>query len=226
MIETKGRLLSGNALKGIAMVTMALDHIGLVLFPAAVWLRMIGRLAFPIFAYLIAEGCRYTRNKTRHFLEIFGLGIICQIGYAVVSPDLYFGVLLTFSLSVLLIYAVQKAQSARSYIPVVLLAVALVWVLCEKIPGVSFDYGFAGVMLPVLVSVPKKRQWRLAAAFGGIVLICLDLQGYQWWSLLALVPLALYSGQRGRKSFKYGFYIFYPLHLLVIYGIGMLMNGM
>ena len=223
MTETRRFLFSGNALKGIAMVTMAIDHIGLVLFPQQMWMRIIGRLAFPIFAYLIAEGCRYTGNKLRHFLEIFVLGIVCQIGYAVVSPDLYFGVLLTFSLSILLIYAVQKAESNIAYIPVAVLGVVLAWILCEKLPGVSFDYGFAGVMLPVLVSLPKKQPWKLVAAAVGMVLVCLNLQDVQWWSLLALVPLALYSGQRGRKGFKYGFYIFYPVHLLVIYGIGMLL---
>ena len=223
MTETRRFLFSGNALKGIAMVTMAIDHIGLVLFPQQIWMRIIGRLAFPIFAYLIAEGCRYTGNKFRHFLEIFVLGIVCQIGYAVVSPDLYFGVLLTFSLSILLIYAVQKAESNKAYIPVAVLGVVLAWILCEKLPGVSFDYGFAGVMLPVLVSLPKKQPWKLVAAAVGMVLVCLNLQDIQWWSLLALVPLALYSGQRGRKGFKYGFYIFYPVHLLVIYGIGMLL---
>ena len=223
MTETRRFLFSGNALKGIAMVTMAIDHIGLVLFPQQMWMRIIGRLAFPIFAYLIAEGCRYTGNKLRHFLEIFVLGIVCQIGYAVVSPDLYFGVLLTFSLSILLIYAVQKAESNKAYIPVAVLGVVLAWILCEKLPGVSFDYGFAGAMLPVLVSLPKKQPWKLVAAAVGMVLVCLNLQDVQWWSLLALVPLALYSGQRGRKGFKYGFYIFYPVHLLVIYGIGMLL---
>ena len=54
--------LSGNQLKVIAMVTMAIDHIGAYLLPQAMWMRIIGRLAFPIYAFLIAEGCRHTRS--------------------------------------------------------------------------------------------------------------------------------------------------------------------
>ena len=55
--------LTGNQLKLIALVTMTIDHIGMQLFPRVRLLRIIGRLAFPIFAYMIAEGCRYTRNR-------------------------------------------------------------------------------------------------------------------------------------------------------------------
>ena len=55
--------LTKNQLKILAMVCMTLDHIGAAFFPQAVWLRVIGRLAFPLFSYCIAEGCRYTRNK-------------------------------------------------------------------------------------------------------------------------------------------------------------------
>ena len=53
------------------MVCMTIDHIGAMLFPQAVWLRVIGRLAFPLFSYCIAEGCRYTRNKARYFGSVF-----------------------------------------------------------------------------------------------------------------------------------------------------------
>lgn len=59
--------LTKNQLKILAMVCMTIDHIGAMLFPQAVWLRVIGRLAFPLFSYCIAEGCRYTRNKARYF---------------------------------------------------------------------------------------------------------------------------------------------------------------
>jgi len=60
-------LLTKNQLKILAMVCMTIDHIGAAFFPQAVWLRVIGRLAFPLFSYCIAEGCRYTRNKARYF---------------------------------------------------------------------------------------------------------------------------------------------------------------
>ena len=58
--------LTNNQLKIIAMVSMALDHIGLLFFPDVMLFRALGRIAFPIFAYMIAEGCRYTKNRAKY----------------------------------------------------------------------------------------------------------------------------------------------------------------
>ena len=65
------RVLNANALKFLAAALMLVDHIGYLLFPQALFLRIIGRLSFPLFAFAISEGCRYTKNKTKHFLLIF-----------------------------------------------------------------------------------------------------------------------------------------------------------
>ena len=74
-------LINGTHLKLLAMVTMTLDHVGLILLGNYQPFRIIGRFAFPIFAYMIAEGCRYTRNKVRYFGIIFGLGLLFQTFY-------------------------------------------------------------------------------------------------------------------------------------------------
>jgi hypothetical protein len=81
---------------------------GMLLFPGNMALRIIGRLAFPIYAYMIAEGCKYTRNRLRYFLSLFLLGAACQLVYFVVDGSLYFSVLITFSLSILTIYALDR----------------------------------------------------------------------------------------------------------------------
>ena len=88
--------LSGNALKIIAMIAMFMDHMGSQLFPSVHWLRAIGRVAFPIFAYMIAEGYTYTRNRLRYWLTIAGLGIICQIAATIATRTLHQGILITF----------------------------------------------------------------------------------------------------------------------------------
>ena len=81
-MEERGRgFLNGNHLKLIAAFTMLLDHAGILLFPRVQLFRILGRLAYPIYAYMIAEGCRYTKNKLRYFLMVFGLGAACQIVY-------------------------------------------------------------------------------------------------------------------------------------------------
>ena len=59
------KFLTGNALKILAALFMTIDHIGVMLFPRVLVLRIIGRLALPIFAFMIAEGCKYTRNKKK-----------------------------------------------------------------------------------------------------------------------------------------------------------------
>ena len=83
------------------MLSMLIDHIGVAMFPNVMILRIIGRLAFPIFAYMIAEGCFYTKNKARYFFMIFGLGMICQLVFLFFMGSLYQGILMTFSLSII-----------------------------------------------------------------------------------------------------------------------------
>ena len=93
MQENKLAVLNGNHLKLIAAVTMLLDHAGILLFPKIMLFRILGRLAYPIYAYMIAEGCRYTRNKLRYFLMVFGLGTACQLVYYFASGDTYLNIL-------------------------------------------------------------------------------------------------------------------------------------
>ena len=66
------RILSGNMLKILGAVFMLIDHIGVVFFPEVKILRILGRISFPIFAFMIAEGCRYTRNKLRYLRDVGG----------------------------------------------------------------------------------------------------------------------------------------------------------
>ena len=93
--------LTGNQLKIIAMITMTCDHVGLQIFPQLQWLRILGRLAMPIYAYMIAEGCRHTRDRKKYLMRLLGMGILCQIVYFVAMESLYQCILITFSLSAL-----------------------------------------------------------------------------------------------------------------------------
>ena len=230
--------LNGNHLKLLAALFMLVDHAGLLLFPGMVAFRVVGRLAYPIFAFMIAEGCRHTRNKCRYFLCLFGLGAGCQTVYWLFSGDTYLNILLTFSLSVAVIFALQYAQSnvppsgTKTGCILGLLgltgAVAGVWLLCR---AVDLDYGFWGVMTPVLASVPRKQEDELGRNYRdvwllglGLVLLGTVCGGIQMYSLLSLPLLLLYNGQRGKRGLKYFFYLFYPAHLAVLEGIRMLLN--
>lgn len=222
-------IFTGNQLKIIALIAMTIDHIGARIFPEVKILRIIGRIAFPIFAYMIAEGCKYTRNRKKHLLTIFAIAIICQLVYFFAMGSLNQCILVTFSLSVALIYALDNAQSRgdiKSYV-IALAAFIGVIFLTEILPviwkGTDFgiDYGLYGVMLPVLVFAADKKIQKLFAAAIMLVLLSISLGGVQWFGLMSLLLLALYNGERGGLKMKNLFYIYYPSHLVVIYLISM-----
>ena len=218
--------LTGNQLKIIAMIAMTFDHIGAYLLPQWRILRIIGRLAMPIYAYMIAEGCHYTRDRKRYFLRLAGLALVCQVVYGIVDHSLYQCILVTFSLSVGLICAVengQKQENSRSRAEAIAMLAGVI-LICELlprvVPGFDVDYGLFGVLLPVIVYFGGRSTRSLLA---GTLLLCLSLGRLQWWSLLSVPLLALYNGQRGKYPLGWLFYLYYPLHLAVIYGISLLL---
>ena len=104
------RIFNTNAIKFLAAALMVIDHVGLLFFPTSPVFRWIGRLSLPLFAFAVSEGCRYTKNKVKHFALLFGLAALCQIVYYVAMESLYMCILVTFSLSVLTIYALQYCK--------------------------------------------------------------------------------------------------------------------
>ena len=222
--------LSGNQLKLIALIAMTLDHIGAYLLPQHQILRIIGRLALPMYAFLIAEGCHYTRNKLKYLGLMATLALGCQLVYFFVMNSLYMCILVTFSLSILLIYALQYVQRAKSAWSCILffLALAGAYFLCNKlpqrIPGFDIDYGLEGVLLPVFFAMGSTKSQKLLGGSVGMCALALARSSIQWYSLLALPLLALYSGRRGKGDYKYLFYIYYPLHLAAIYGVSLAMK--
>lgn len=220
--------LTGNMLKLLAAVTMTIDHIGVILFPTVMVLRVIGRMAMPIFAYMIAEGCYYTRSKLRYFLLVLALGVVCQTVYVVVANDWYLCMPISFALSILTVSALDAAIKKRSLLwaAAAALCVGGVWVLTQR---VQLDYGFWGCMLPVCSYLPRllPKADRRAPVLGltvGLCLLSMASGVWQWWSLLAVPPLLLYSGKRGKWKMKYFFYIFYPAHLAILQGVAWLLK--
>lgn len=111
MSPRNAAIFSGNALKFIAAISMVIDHVGMLIFPEIRLFRIIGRIAFPIFSFMIAEGCKYTKDKLRYFLSVFLLGALCQSVYIIYENDMYMNVLITFSLSIVMVYSLQNFKS-------------------------------------------------------------------------------------------------------------------
>ena len=248
-MKNKLGILNGNALKFIACITMLIDHAGLLLFPQYDILRIIGRISFPLFAFMIAEGCRYTKNKLKHFLMVFGLGAVCQIVYIIMdvkSGLSYMNVLITFSFAIITIYCLQlfkkqifcETPKALRIIGSGALFIAVVCGVYIFNSYVDIDYGFTGAMLPVFASLfmfdpttdhPVKtvldRNIIHVICLGiGLAFLFMESLNYvKYYALLALIPLLFYSGKKGKLNTKYFFYIFYPAHLVILYGISFLM---
>lgn len=263
-------LLSGSTLKLIACIAMFIDHFGLVVFPKVMIYRIIGRLAFPIFAYFIAEGCKYTRNKLKHFLLIFCAGALYFVFYLVAYGQIYPSIFLTFSVSILNVYlidalkkyALPKKTESREldkeepyrvniWRLLVALLAAVFALAVSYIPFhfVVFDYGYIGMLAPVLISlfdfssvkVPTRVRFLDSQPVRLLMLACVcialslkntslktELFGcsftIQVFNLFALPLLALYNGKVGVKKLKYFFYAFYPLHLGVIMAIKLIVD--
>ncbi len=236
------RVLSGNVLKIIAALTMLTDHVGMLLFPGVRFLRIVGRLAFPIFAFFIAEGCRYTRSKLRYFLTVALSGIAFQVVYTLFTGDDYVNIFITFALAIPLIYllscvkgAILKGSAVKVFMWTCLLLVtaAAVWYVHARF---TVSYGLEGTLVSVassLFSPPdgyrgmdEDLTLTLNVMSAGVALAYMSmiLGGVQIYCLLAVPLLLLYSGKRGKMNLKYFFYVFYPVHLVILQGLLMLIK--
>ena len=219
--------MNATQLKVIGIVSMTIDHIGYFLFPQMTVLRMIGRLAYPIFAYMIAEGCRYTRNKVRYFCTMFAIACTCSAAAYFAERSLYQSIFTTFSCAMLLIFALDAAEKAAERARNILWgarAVMLTFLYfavfqLRMIPGLETDYGFLGIIAPVLAWLGRSKAEKLSGLTVGLCLLSAELGTVQFCSLAAVALLYFYNGKRGNHSLKWAFYGYYPLHIAALYGI-------
>lgn len=206
--------LDSFQLKCIAIVSMALDHTGAVLYPSQIWLRCLGRIAFPIFCFLIVEGFFHTHDVRRYMGRLGVFALISEIPYDLAfrgvpleyaHQNVFFTLLIGIGMVVLL------ERNREWPVKAVILLLAM-WLAVL----IRSDYNFRGVLLIFVFYIFHESRW-LAVTAGGLWNFL--YQGViQKYGVLSVLPLALYNGERGRKM-KYFFYIFYPAHLLLLYGI-------
>ena len=206
--------LDSFQLKCIAIVSMALDHTGAVLYPSQIWLRCLGRIAFPIFCFLIVEGFFHTHDVRRYMGRLGVFALISEIPYDLAfrgvpleydHQNVFFTLLIGIGMMVLL------ERNREWPVKAVILLLAM-WLAVL----IRSDYNFRGILLIFVFYIFHESRW-LAVTAGGFWNFL--YQGViQKYGVLSVRPLALYNGERGRKM-KYFFYIFYPVHLLLLYGI-------
>ncbi|MCI8784213.1 MAG: hypothetical protein HFG84_12520 [Dorea sp.] len=208
----KRKGLTSYQLKWLAIVTMVIDHVGAVFFPGVWALRYVGRISFPIFCFLLVEGFVHTRDVRKYMIRLGGFALVSEVPYdlafygKVVELDhqnVFFTLLLGVALMELLKYSKELPLKAVEILSVMASADLL-----------RTDYSFKGILLIALFYLLRENLW--------IKTVCGALWNFLWngsiqgYGALAMIPIALYNGERG-KSMKYFFYMFYPAHLLVLF---------
>lgn len=223
----------------MAMVFMLCDHLWATVVPGNEWLTCIGRLAFPIFAFLIVEGYFHTRSLQKYVLRLLLFAVLSEIPFnLVVSGSVLYpfhqNVLWTFLIALGLIHWNERVkQSDRP----VRLTVACVSVLMGCILGlITFvDYLHGGILMVMIFYFFRGRNW-VNRCCQLLCLACINLEllgglSYeislfgtafffprQGFALLALIPIWLYRGRQGLRGpvLKWTNYLFYPVHLLIL----------
>ena len=215
--------LNGFHLKLIAICTMFIDHLGYTLFPGDLWLRCVGRVAFPIFCFLIAEGCVYTHDRRKYALRLLAFALLSEIPFNLMNSgavwDSYHqNVLWTLLTGALVCWLLDWALKNRRALAFVLtaLVMAAAFFLLERL---NTDYGGWGMALILLFHLSRgNRLIQLA----GLAVFCVASVGGVSIELYALVSLAfiwLYDGRRGycSRPIQWLCYAFYPVHLLLLW---------
>ena len=230
---------TSNMLRTIAVILMLSDHIWATYMSFGNWMTYIGRMAFPIFAFQIAEGFVHTSNFKKYALRLLGFALVTEIPFNLFYSSRWFNpyhqnVLFTLLLGLLAIYVIDKAKKNRTAKNIALSVLWLVLICIASTLG-FVDYGFLGMVTVVMFYLLRDFPFAWLAQLIAMILINIvffegqvfpieilgrnfeiPLQGF---AIFSLIPIWLYGGRKGKSSkiMQYGFYAFYPVHMLILY---------
>ena len=229
--------LNAVALRCLALVAMVLDHLWATVVPGNLWMTVAGRLAFPIFAFQAVEGYTHTSNFSKYIRRLLLFGLISEIPFNLIISGSWFypfhqNVMFTLALGLPALRGLDRAVQAKAGADCALgILSTLFWCVLGTITVV--DYGGYGVMTVLLFGLcrhlPYRKLFQLVGLAGihvflmeGMMIPLLGTEfPLQGFALLALVPIWLYNGEKGPRTkwVQWGSYLFYPLHMLILYGI-------
>lgn len=231
--------LSASALKCLALLLMLLDHTWATVATDYMWLTYVGRLAFPIFAFQITEGFLHTSDRKRYARRLLVFALLSEVpfNYLMAAGPIYpfhQNVMFTLLLGLWAIGSIEALRQKRTWR--VLLGCVLRVALCLLLATVLFvDYSALGVLTVLLFYLCRGFSLAWLGQLAGMVLLhifafqgeqlLIPILGHtlsfptQGFAVLALVPIWLYNGQKGRggKYLQWGAYLFYPLHMVLLY---------
>lgn len=206
--------LTGFQIKLMAVITMAADHVGKVCFPEQMWMTMVGRLAFPLFCFLLVEGFIHTGNVKKYMMRLFLFALISEIPFDLALYGKCFdpssqNVFFTLFLGVCMLWLIQKCGIRQGrQIVIFILAVLAAFVLRTDYSGLGICFIF------ILYQFYHRVRFKLGL-FTVVSAAVYMNQPQDMTSIISIFPMWLYNGRRG-LSCKYFFYIFYPAHLMIL----------
>lgn len=215
-------------IKIIACLTMILDHIKYVYEPSINFITLyLGRISFPLFAFLATEGYVHTSNLKKYLSRLFIFGLISQIPFMIfrtfVGEWMMLNIMFTLILGLMAIIVFDKIEKKYLSIPLVCLIIYLGEIF-------KVDYGWFGVLLIFILYLFKNKKIELVTSYIGIILFYYYLRGnlsidYMCsivFTIFPIIIILLYNGKEG-KRLKYFYYFFYPVHLAIFSVIGYLL---
>lgn len=220
----KAKGISADTLKWIAMITMFIDHIGAVVLEyipqfelpavnAAYYvMRYIGRLAFPLFCFLLVEGYHHTSNRMRYLRDLLIFGLISEIPFEICfmsePGNGFHNIFWTLALGLGVLMALDYAKT--KYVNATWMNLLIMVVGAYAAETLGCDYGAIGVLL-IFILYQTRNDRAKQSIFGGIAML------YEVTGPIAFVLTYFYNGERKIKKYKYVFYAFYPVHLILLY---------
>lgn len=246
---TMGKIsLSRSALKNIAIISMLIDHVGAliiynlylvacyvdgefllgdlmptkakILYAIYFVMRCIGRIAFPIFCYMVVEGFLHTHSRPKYLLRLVIFALISEIPF-----DMDFGsgmidfscqnVIWLYVIAVLMMWVIERfgetQKSTEKRVVVTVIAIVVAGLLAY-----TCDYSFGGILLIASMYLFRdKKTYYWLGCIVSLIVIALISSWTELFAIVALLLLELYNGEKGKGS-KYLFYIFYPAHLTLL----------
>lgn len=207
------KCLTSYHLKIIALISMMTDHLGVVFFPDIPWFRMIGRMAFVLYAFMLVEGTNYTSNLSKYKKKLFVWALLSEVPYDLVFYDSYFSLdsqNIFFTLLIGVVGIELFNQNIFKNILIASLGIFLGYVL-------KVDYSWYGIALIYGFYFFRKSLF-LNLSFAQLlsVFYSINIFPIQFFAFLGFIPIILYNGKLGKKIGDI-YYAFYAVHLIVFY---------
>lgn len=199
-------MLNRFQLKVIALMSMVVDHMGVVFFPDQVWMRMVGRISMPIFVFLLVQGYRKTRDVKRYQVRLAVSAVVMLLGNWVVGDVVGVGIRSNMFLTLLVVLIFIEAADRRN-VKNIFLALSLFFVAL-------IEYGVLALVLGMVFRNFEREK--MIVLYVVVSLVSGFFFKYQYMMLMSLPFILLYSGERG-PAVKWFFYVFYPAHIWGLY---------